>query len=383
MQNFEYHNHCEIVFGKRDEKEIAKKLKEFGSKRVFVLYGQNSVVKSGLLKRITEALVEEGILYVSYGGVSANPLKEHADEGVEIAKHQEVDFILAVGGGSVIDAAKYIALAAVNDNAWEYFTKRAFIDEPENVLPVGAVLTLPAAGSESSENTVIKFGGTKFATGGWAFRPRFAFVNPELCFTLPKSQIGYGASDIFAHLLERYFSPQENVVGTDRLLEGAMLAMLEIAPKVYANNQSYEYWAEFCWLGTMAHNGMLCMGRDVQDWATHRIENKVISGVYDVAHGAGLAIIFPAWMKFVAKRKPAKIQQFAQKVMGTKNIDAAIAGLETWFKSIGLPTRLSELNLDINGIKENAQKFFAKDVVLGGYGELSLQDILKVIDLAR
>jgi len=305
MKNFEYFNHCEIVFGKRDEVEIAKKLKGFGAKNVFVLYGKSSVVKSGLLGRITDALTSAGIKHVAYGGVSANPLKEHADEGVTIAKKNKSDFILAVGGGSVIDAAKYIAVACVNDDAWDYFTIKAFIEEPKNgALPIGAVLTLPAAGSETSNACVIKYGDTKFSTKGNFIRPRFAFINPEYCYTLPKSQIGYGASDIFAHLLERYFCPQENVVGADRILEGAMRAMLEIAPKTFADNTNYDYWAEFCWLGTMAHNGMLCMGREVQDWGTHRIENKLLSGELDIAHGEGLAILFPAWMKLVAKRRP-------------------------------------------------------------------------------
>ena len=380
MENFEYFNHCELVFGKYDESKIAQKIKTFGAKNVFILYGMNSVVKSGLLGRIQSGLTKIGLNHTSFGGVSANPLKEHADEGVEVLKRNKSDFVLAVGGGSVIDAAKYIAVATTCDDVWKYFTTKEQC--PPNVLPIGAVLTLPAAGSESSRSSVIKHGGTKYSMTSGAIRPRFAFINPELCFTLPLSQIGYGASDIFAHLLERYFCPQENVVATDRLLEGAMRAMLEIAPKVYADNTNYGYWAEFCFLGTIAHNGMLCMGRGQQDWGTHVIENRLISGVFDVAHGAGLAIVFPAWMKFVAKRRSEKIQQFSKNVMGTNDIENGIAALETFFKSIGLPTRLSEINLTTQMVTDQARKLLPPDIVLGDYGELTFNDILSVIELS-
>ena len=382
MENFEYFNHCELVFGKRNETDIATKLKNFGAKRVFILYGMNSVVKSGLLGRVQTALTNAGLTHVTFGGVNANPLKEHADQATQMAKDNKCDFVLAIGGGSVIDAAKYIAVATVNDDAWDYFTTRKG-QSPPNALPIGCVLTLPAAGSESSRSSVLKYQGTKHAMSSNSIRPRFAFVNPEVCYTLPTAQIGYGASDIFAHLLERYFSPQENVVATDKMLEGAMRAMLEIAPKVYANNQNYGYWAEFCFLGTMAHNGMLCMGRNQQDWGTHVIENRLISGVFDVAHGAGLSIIFPAWMKFVAKRRPSKIQQFAQNVMGTKTIQTGISALETFFKSIGLPTRLSEINLTVETVHQKAHELFSQDIKLGTYGELSFQDILDVLTIAK
>jgi hypothetical protein len=390
MQDFIYHNKTELLFGKDKELLIGARLKEFGAKNVLLCYGQGSVIKSGLLGKIKELLTVEGIDYCDYGGVCANPSKSHALSGIDFARANNADFVLAVGGGSVIDEAKCIAVGAVNDDIWKYFEGKDDVSKLTRALPMGAVLTLPAAGSEGSMNSVIRDEktGRKYALGTELIRPRYAFVNPEHCFTLPKYQIANGISDILAHLMERYFSPQDNVSVTDGLLTGAMQAMLRIAPKVYGDNTNYDYCLELCLLGTLAHNGMLNMGRGIQDWATHNMENAFLSGVNNIAHGAGLAILFPAWLKYVSKTKPAKILQFAIEVMGAQGctdeeiIGNGIAALVAFYKSLGLPVTLGDAGLSVCNVKKLVKQVYGSGTALGGYGRLSPCDIEKVIELA-
>ena len=413
MNNFIYTNKCEILFGDLPESEIAAALKRHNAKKVLAVYGSGSVKRSGVLDKVLGALRTDGITYIEYGGVVANPLVSHGLEGIKIAKAEKVDFILAIGGGSVIDEAKFIAVGAFgNQDAWELFKSGA--EEISGALPVASVLTIPAAGSECSTASVVRDDktGIKYAIGNEHIRPRFAYINPRYCMTLPPAQVGYGASDIFAHLLERYMSPQTNVTLTDRILEGAMCAMLEIAPKVYQvqikscgenvaacesgtplarrtknknekdknyDDNDYQVWAEFCLLGTLAHNDTLDMGRAYQDWATHAIDNKLLSGIHNIAHGAGLAIIFPAWMRYVSKTKPDKILQFSREVMGEESIEKGIGKLETWFRSIGLPKTLSEVNIDAESVKEDAKTVFSS-ATLGDYGQLRINDILAIIE---
>ncbi|MCL2846149.1 MAG: iron-containing alcohol dehydrogenase [Firmicutes bacterium] len=398
MNNFIYENRCELIFGDHPETEIAAAVKRHGGKRVLLCYGSGSVKTSGLFDKIIGELKSAKIAIVEHGGIVANPLLSNALAGVELARHEKVDFVLAIGGGSVIDAAKFIAIGAYkNQDAWKIFRDGVGDDDedgPYGALPVGAVLTLPAAGSENSTASVVREDktGQKYATGSEAIRPRFAFVNPRYMFTLPAPQIGYGASDIFAHLLERYMSPQTHVRITDELLVGAMRAMLEIAPKLYqlhtdkskhTTDEYYQLWAEFCLTGTLAHNSMLSLGRDTQDWATHRMENKLLSGIHNIAHGAGLAIFFPAWMEHVAKTKPHRIEQFCRHVMGTSSTERGIAALRTWYRSIGLALTLSEIGIDPQKVKSDAREIYGPDTKLGGYGMLKIDDILSVIDLAK
>ncbi|MCL2570586.1 MAG: iron-containing alcohol dehydrogenase [Firmicutes bacterium] len=389
MENFIYENKCEILFGDLPFAEIANALKRHGAKKILIVYGSDRLKKDGTLKKIIAEITAQDMDYVEFGGVVANPLLSHAKEGIKIAKDGKVDFILAIGGGSVIDEAKFIAVGAIRgQDAWQIFKNG--IEQNIQALPVGAVLTLPAAGSECSTASVVREDktGLKYAIGSEVIRPRFAYINPRLCMTLPHEQIANGTSDIFAHLLERYFSPQENVLFTDKLLEGAMTAMLEIAPKLYANKDSYPLWSEFCLLGTLAHNDMLEMGREHQDWATHRIENKLLSGIHNIAHGAGLAILFPAWMKYVSKTKPSKIYDFCKNVMGGKGkteasvIKSGIANLQTFYRGLGLAQSLAEINIDHKKVKSGARKYF-KDKTLGAYGKITVDDIIKIINLAK
>lgn len=386
MQNFKFNNKSKIIFGKNDESVIAEEIKSLGAKKVMIHYGMNSIVKSGLLGRIQSALDNAKIKYIKFGGVKANPTKTHAIKGVEIARKNKVDFVLAVGGGSVIDSAKAICAGAVNKDIWTYYINAEKAKTLTAALPLGVVLTIPAAGSECSTASVLQDDdnlGAKYCLSQPPLRSKFAFINPELCTTLPKEQVAYGASDILAHLLERYFSTDENVVVTDKLLTGAMQAMFEIAPKVYADPTDYQNMAELCLLGTLAHNGMLNMGRISQDWGTHQIDNTLLSGIKNIAHGAGLAVVFPAWLKHVAKTKPTKILQFAREVMGCSSIADGIAGLEKFYKSLGLATTLKGVGFDVNEIKGLVKTAFPADIVLGGYGQLSQSDIESVVVLAR
>ncbi|MDR0855633.1 MAG: iron-containing alcohol dehydrogenase [Christensenellaceae bacterium] len=388
MLNFEYQNACEIVFGERSEAEIAVRIKKLGSKKVLVLFGGSSARKSGLIDRIFVSLKALSISYVSLGGVRANPSKALLLEGVALAKAEKVDFVLAVGGGSTIDTAKGIAVGAKTADVWKFYTKGKAITK---ALPVGAVLTIPAAGSECSTASVIRDenSGLKYCVGSELIRPKFAFINPALCATLPNEQVANGISDILAHLLERYFSPQTNVTVTDKLITGAIQAVFAIGKSVRDNPSDYDLMSELCLAGTIAHNDMLDMGRPEQDWGSHQIENALLSGVCDIAHGEGLAIIFPAWLKLVAVKKPGKILQFAEEVMlvtdgaHCEKIAAAIAKLEYFYKSIGLETTLSGMNIPLEKVKNAAAAINNSKSAVGGYGLLNKKEILKLLELAE
>lgn len=389
MENFSYENKSKLIFGNNDEAVLANEILARGAKKVLLHYGQNSVIKSGLLERIKFALNKAGIAFVEYGGVSANPLRIHALAGVDIAKSNGVDFVLAIGGGSVIDSAKLICAGALNPDIWSYYNWAKFERPLAGALPLGVVLTIPAAGSEQSTGSVIKDerDGLKYSYANDALRSQFAFINPQYCLSLPQNQIAFGSADILAHLLERYFSPEQNVTVTDKILGGAINSVLEIAPKVYAK-ATYENMAELCLIGTLAHNGMLALGRVIQAWESHPIEMMTLSGEHNVAHGQGLAIIYPAWLKYMSQKNPSKVLQFAREVMNVNGKSDAeimkngIEKLTNFFKSLGLATTYAELGFDVNNAIETARKAFPANICLGGYGKLNLTDIENVIKLA-
>jgi alcohol dehydrogenase YqhD (iron-dependent ADH family) len=389
VNNFVYHNKTKLFFGKGVENSLGQEIKLFGAKSVLLVYGQQSIVKSGLLARAKDSLKNANIPFVEYGGVVANPLKQHMLKGIELGKNHGVDFVLAIGGGSVIDEAKGIAAGLTNDDVWQHYLDRS---KPlSKALPVCAVLTLPATGTENSIASVIKDQdtGIKYGINAECIRPALAFVNPELCFSLPKYQISNGASDMLAHMMERYFSPQQNVTATDHLLKSGMQAVLEIAPKLYHDSANYQLWAEFCLLGTMAHNNMLSLGRNEQDWGSHILETTFLSGLFNSAHGAGLSIIFLAWLKLMSQKRPQKVLQFCDQVMEAKgNTDKekivnGIQKLTEFYSRLDLPTTLSMVKVDTKKIVELAEKIYNKDSKLGCYGELNLDDIKAIIELAK
>ncbi|MCM1490082.1 MAG: iron-containing alcohol dehydrogenase [Muribaculum sp.] len=349
MENFVFYPRTKYVFGRSVECQVAEQLAEFGMKKPLIVYGKGSVIKSGLLDRVKKSLKDAGIEFAELGGVQPNPVDTKVYEGIELAKKAGVDSLLAIGGGSTIDTAKAIAAAMCYDgDFWDFYC-----GTPVNkALPVGVILTIPAAGSEGSGNTVItKLDGLhKRGMGSDCLRPRFSLLNPELTFSLPPYQTAAGITDMLAHLMERYFSNTKGVELTDRLGEGVMKAIIEEVPKVLKNPEDYDARANIMWSGTMAHNGLTGCGR-IDDWATHGLEHE-LSAVYDVTHGAGLAVMFPAWMTYATEENPWKIAQFARRVFDIDEKDdkkAAIAGIEAlkkFLSAIGMPVNMRELGIE-------------------------------------
>jgi alcohol dehydrogenase len=389
MENFVFRNPTKIIFGRGAELKIGAEAAEY-SKKVLLHYGGSSAKASGLLGRVAASLKAAGVECVELGGVKPNPRISLVREGVRLCKEKGLGLVLAVGGGSVIDSAKAIAMGAVIEgDVWDFFVGRG---GPKAALPVGVVLTIPAAGSESSTGSVItnEDGLLKRAVNSELIYPRFSALNPELCFTLPKFQVACGASDIMAHLMERYFTMVRRVDFTDRLLEATMKTVALKAPAVLARTDDYDEWAELMWAGTIAHNNLLDTGR-IGDWASHEIEHE-ISGIYDVAHGAGLAVVFPAWMRHVLSADPARFAQWASRVW---NVDAdfrdaeatargGIARLEAFYRSMGLGTRLSELGVGGDRLDEMASK--ATDGgrrTVGNFVKLDKGAVRAILELAR
>lgn len=351
MDNFSYCTPTRYIFGRDTEKEAGRLTAETGCRRVMIVSGGSSARKSGLLDRVTASLDEAGISYVELTGIKPNPTDDRVYEGIDLARREGVDGLLAVGGGSVIDTAKAIAGGVPYDgDFWDFWAGKAIMKE---ALPVGVVLTIPAAGSEGSGNSVItKLDGMHKISlrTDFALRPKFAVLNPELTFTLPPEQTAAGFADMMAHILERYFSPTEEVETTDRISEGLLMAIMEEAPKVMAAPDDYHARANIMWAGTMAHNGVCGCGRR-EDWTSHGLEH-VLSAVYGVTHGAGLAVVFPAWMTFMASHRPEKVAQLGRRIFGVTAAGDKEAALKTvdslraFFKSIGLPLTLGELGIE-------------------------------------
>ncbi|NLC17035.1 MAG: iron-containing alcohol dehydrogenase [Clostridiales bacterium] len=388
MQNFEFYNPTHLVFGKDTQKRVGELVKKHNGNRVLVVYGGGSVKKSGLLDEVKQYLKEADITFYELGGVVPNPRWDLVEKGVQIVKENNLDFVLGVGGGSVIDTVKAICMQAVYDgDAWTDFYLNQ--KEADRALPNGNILTIAAAGSESSPNTVITHEKDKFKIGAYsrAVIPKFAILNPELIYTVPKYQVGCGASDILAHLMERYFTNEKNVDLTDRLIEAVAKTIIHYTPLVLKNPQDYNAQAEFMFAGTIAHNGLLNCGR-IGDWASHGIEHQ-LSLFYDIAHGAGLAIIFPAWIKYVYKHNINRFAQFFQNVFGLSyslcdmelTVLQGIQKLEDFYTSIGMPVRLRQIGIGDENFKLMAQKAVdAKSV--GNLVPLDPLDIEKIYRLA-
>lgn len=386
MLNFEYHNPTKILFGRGYEAQIGRLVRPYGSK-LLLHYGGKSIRQSGLYERVVASLREAGVEFVELGGVQPNPRLALVHEGIELARREKVDLILAVGGGSVIDSAKAIALGAAYDgDVWDFFERKA---APEKALPVAVILTIPAAGSENSPNSVItnEALALKVGTKHQISRPVFSILNPELCMTLPREQIGYGVCDMMAHIMERYFTHTTHVDLTDRLCEGALRTAMENGRKLMQDRRNYDAWAEIMLTGTLAHNGLLGMGR-AEDWGSHKIEHE-LSAIYDVPHGAGLAVIFPAWIRYVWKENPEMFLQFAVRVMDVDSslrdeegaILEGVRRLEGFFKEMELPIRLHELGIGEEHLEEMAEKTLLRGPI-GGLKVLTAQDVLEILKLA-
>ena len=392
MNNFGICLPTEFYFGKDAENKTGEMLKKYGAKKVFIHYGGGSVERSGLLGRVEDSIKAVGIPYIKLGGAKPNPEDTLVYEGIDMCKNQGVDFILAVGGGSAIDSAKAIAAGAVVDfDFWDFFDRKATI---EKALPLATILTIPAAGSEASTATVINkvsHGGPvqKRGSGGQCLRPVFSLLNPELNYTLPPFQTACGIADIMSHLFERYFSNTQDVDLTDRLMEGTLLSIIKHAPIAIKEPTNYAARANITWAGTIAHNGSLSVGRE-EDWATHALEHE-LSALYDVAHGAGLAVMFPAWMKYVMDVNIEKFAQIAVRVWGVSEDgdkkEIALKGIEalkSFWSSLGLPITFAELGAkkeDIPKLLETL-KLNTADSPFGAFKPLSLEDARKIYEIA-
>ena len=361
MENFEFRNPTKIIFGRGTEAKVGAEAAAY-SRKVLLHFGGNSARASGLIDRVTASLKAAGVEWVELGGVKPNPRLALVHEGVRLCKQHKLGLVLAVGGGSVIDSAKAIAMGAVIDgDVWDFYIGKGV---PTAALPVGTVLTIAAAGSEASDSTVItnEDGWLKRPVGSEHLYPRFSVLNPELAFTMPDYQVACGATDVMSHLMERYFTNVKNVAFTDRLLEATMKTVIAVAPKIMTNRRDYDAWAEFMWASTIAHNNLLNTGR-IGDWASHEIEHE-LSGLYDVAHGAGLAVVFPAWMKYVLEHDVDRFAQWAVRVWNVEldvfDLEATarqgIARMEAFFRSLGLATTLAGLGVTDDRIAEMAEK---------------------------
>lgn len=388
MNNFTFFSPTYFAFGKDQENNTGHYVKRFGGTKVLIHYGGGSVIRSGLLDRVKASLKKENIGFLELGGVMPNPRSGLVYEGIELCKKNGVDFILAVGGGSSIDSAKAIAAGAVYDgDFWDFYEGKPV----EKALKVGTVLTIAAAGSEGSGDSVItkEEGMLKRGTGGEALRPVFSILNPELTQTLPAYQTACGATDIMAHVLERYFTNTREVEVTDRLCEAVLLTMVKEVPRVIADPDNYEARANIMWAGMVAHNNIVGVGRE-QDWSSHNIEHE-LSALYDCAHGAGLAVVFPAWMTYVMKHDVNRFAQIAVRVWGCHMdfADPTITAMEginrfkQFLTSIGMPVNFKELGAKEEDIPSLAAKIgLDKDETMGGFVKLKTNDVENILKLA-
>lgn len=389
MINFEYKNPTKIIFGRDAEANLGQEILKYGEK-VLLHYGGGSIFKNGIYEKVTKALQEVGIEYLELGGVQPNPRLSLIEEGIKLCRENQIDFVLAVGGGSTIDSAKGIAVGVPYEGeVWDFYIGKA---EPVSTLPVGVVLTLPAAGSESSYSSVVTNddGKLKRPLDHDVIYPVFACLNPEFTYSLPSYQTACGISDIFSHLMERYFTNVKAVGITDRLLEGAMKNLIENACYVIANPEDYDGRSEIMWTGSIAHSNLLNTGR-IGDWASHMIEHE-LSAINDVAHGAGLAIITPAWMKYVYQHDIAIFLKYAVRVWGMdlhyhdseRTVLECIEKLERFYRDLGLPTRLSEIGITEEHFDEIADKCRLFDeTTVGNFVKLTKKDIVEILKLAK
>jgi len=387
MKDFTFYNPTKIIFGKDADEHIGTETAMLGS-RILLHYGSGSIKKNGVYDTVVKSLADSGVEYVELGGVKPNPRLSLVREGIELCRKENIDGILAVGGGSVIDSAKAIAAGVPYDgDVWDFFSTPAV---PQEMLPIGVVLTIPAAGSESSNGAVVtsEEKKAKFDFNAEIARPVFAVMNPEYTFTLPDYQTACGAVDIMAHVLERYFTREQHVAMSDRLCESVLRTIVEQTPLVLSSPENYDARAEIMWAGTLAHNDLLGRGR-VEDWSSHQIEHEV-SAQYDVAHGAGLAVIFPAWMKYVYREDIDRFVQFAVRVWGVpytagEEERIALEGIrrfEQFLSSIGMPIRLKGLGITDNRYDVMSAQATRKGP-LGGFRKLTKEDVAAVLKLAE
>lgn len=389
MNNFTFYSPTEFVFGKGTEMQTGELVRKYGASKVLIVYGGGSVVRSGLLERVKQTLAQTGIPCLELGGVQPNPIDTKVYEGIDLCRREGVDFVLAVGGGSVIDTAKAIAAGVPYEgDFWDFYIQKATVS---SALKVAVVLTIPAAGSEGSGNSVI----TKVSTlqkmslrAPELLRPRFSIMNPELTFTLPPYQTAAGIVDMMAHIMERYFTNTADTEIADRLCEGTLKAIITEAPRVMADPKDYGARANIMWSGMIAHNGTCGVGNE-EDWASHFMEHE-ISALYDVTHGAGLAVIFPAWLTWMASHHVEKVAQYAARVWDvtvSEDLKAmaleGVARMKSFFTSIGMPVNFAQLGVEHPDIELLVEHLHAnKGEQVGCYVRLGRKETREIYELA-
>ncbi len=392
MYGFQYYTPTRVVFGKGAESRTAELIRAFGGSKVLIHYGGGSVVRSGLLKRVTDSLEGAGISYVTLGGAVPNPRLSLVYEGIELCRKEGVNFLLAVGGGSAIDTAKAIGYGVANGgDVWDFYDYRR---KAAGCLPLGVILTIAATGSEMSDSSVItkEEGLVKRGYSSDYCRPKFAILNPELTLTLPDYQTACGCTDIMMHTMERYFTNGGNMEITDALAEGLLRTVMTNAEILVRDPQNYDARAEVMWAGSLSHNGLTGCGNDGGDWMTHKLEHE-LGGLYDVAHGAGLAAIWGSWARYVYKNCLPRFRRFAVNVMevAPEGTDEEIAlkgieALEDFFRRIHMPTNLRELG--INATEEDLVTMAHKCAVgvggaMGSARLLREEDMLAIFRASR
>ncbi len=389
VKDFHFWSPTEFVFGRNSEARVGEMLKRYDAKNVLIHYGGGSVVRSGLFDAIITQLDLEGIRYVALGGAKPNPRSSLVYEGIELARRGAVDFVLALGGGSAIDSAKAIAAGAMYPgDFWDFYSQKAVI---ENALPIGVVLTIPAAGSEASMSAVITKEETMIKRGlvSRYYRPKFAIINPEQGFSIPRYHLFAGVVDMMSHIFERYLTKTPDVVLTDRMSEAVLKTIIEAARVLKDHPRDYEAMATIFWAGTIAHNGILGVGKE-EDWSSHFLEHE-LSALYDVSHGAGLAVIFPAFMRYTLMEDVMRYRNLAVNVFGVDDdpddpVNTALRGIETlksFYREIGMPTHFKELGAqkkDIDRLIDTLRSH--RGEVIGSFKKLSMDDVREIYLLA-
>ena len=392
MFDFKYFTPTKVLFGKNTEDKVAELIKEFGGKKVLIHYGGGSVIRSGLMQRVTDQLDKAGIPYVKLGGAVPNPHLSLVYEGIELCKKEGIDFLLAVGGGSAIDSAKAIGYGVMNDgDVWDFYDYKRQVNA---CMPLGVILTLAATGSEMSDSSVItkEEGLVKRGYSSDFGRPKFAILNPELTMTLPDYQTACGCTDIMMHTMERYFTNGGNMEITDSMAEALLRTVKENAKILVRDPKNNDARAEVMWAGSLSHNGLTGCGNDGGDWMTHKLEHE-LGGLYDVAHGAGLAAIWGSWARYVYKNCLPRFKRFAINVMGVPatgtDEEIALKGIEAmedFYREIKMPTNLRELG--VNATEDDLKLMAHKCAVgvNGGKGSarfLREEDMLEIYRMSK
>jgi len=389
MDNFTYYSPTLFEFGRGAEEKVGMMTYLTGATKVMIVYGRNYAKKNGLISRISNSLNTLGIEHVELGGVQPNPTDELVYEGIKLARAKKIDGLLAVGGGSVIDTAKAIAAGVpYKGDFWDFFSGKAQVEE---ALPVGVILTIPGSGSEGSGNCVITKTDDAVKLSlrtDSILKPRFAIMNPEMTSSLSAKQTAIGVVDMMVHIMERYFSITTRVEVTDRLAEGLLMALMTEAPKALADPSDYQARANIEWAGTLAHNGLVGCGRR-EDWVSHFMEHEISALYPDVAHGAGLAVVLPAWMSFMAHHKPSKVAQLGRRIFGVDVRDDRSAAIETvaslraYFTAVlRMPTTFKALGIENPDIDTLVAKLHEnKGETIGGYYKLTAADNRQIYEL--